>query len=99
MQASQVEDQAVAGAEAELLQAGDVALDEPRRHVRGLHGVAGRCNGRRDEIDTGDVPTVVRHVHRVRARAAAELEGVAGSWIWWALDQLLQIGRRDAGVP
>ena len=99
MQASQVEDQAVVGAEAELLQAGDVALDEPRRHVRGLHFLAGRCNGRRDEIDTGHVPTVLRHVHRVRARAAAEVEGFAGSSGLWSLDQLLQLGRRDAGVP
>ena len=99
MQASQVEDEAVADADAELLQAGDVALDEPRRHVGRLHFLAGGFNGRRDEVDAGHVPAVLRHVHRVGAGAAAKIEGFAGRPRFGSLDQLLQLGRWDPGVP
>src|SRR2546423_8827719 len=99
MQASQVEDEAVADADAELLQAADVALDEPTRHVGRLHFLAGGFNGRRDEVDAGHIPAVLGHVHRVGARAAAEIERFAGSSGLWSLDQLLQLRRWDPGVP
>src|SRR5256885_5103814 len=99
MEASQVEDEAVAHAYAQLLQAGDVALDEPRRHVGRLHFLAGGFNGRRDEVDAGHIPAVLGHVHRVGARAAAEIECFARSSGLWSLDQLLQLWRWDPGVP
>src|SRR6266480_2333064 len=99
MQAPQVEDEAVADAYTDLLHAGYIALYEPRRHVGGLHFLAGRFNGRRDKVDAGHIPAVLSHVHRVGAGAAAEIDGFAGSSGLWSLDQLFQLGRRDAGVP
>src|SRR5439155_27145546 len=56
VKAAEVEHEGVIVSDTEVGQARDVALDEARCDVRGLHLLAGRLDRRRDEVDAGDVP-------------------------------------------
>src|SRR5205823_11348763 len=59
----------------------------------------GGLDGARHEVDRCDFPTMLGHVDRVRARAAAEVEGFAGGLSVWAFYELLELGRWNPGVP
>src|SRR5207249_7395883 len=99
VEAAEVEDEAVSVAHLELVEPGDVAEDQTGRDLgRGRFGLR-QADGARDEVDRGDVPAVLGHVDGVRAGAAAEVEGLAGSAGVRAFDELAELGGRDAGVP
>ena len=99
MQAAEVEHEGVTRSDPEVVQTRDVALDEARRDVRGLHLLAGRLDRRRDEVDAGDVPAMLGHVEDVGSCAAAEVERAPRRPGVGSFDQLFELGRRDAGVP
>src|SRR5205814_456360 len=99
VEAAEVEEKAVPVADVELVELGDVTLDEARADVRRLCLGPGSLDGAGHEVDGCHVPTVLGHVDRVRAGAAAEVESLAGRLSVGALHEVLELGRWNTGVP
>src|SRR5439155_4094559 len=71
---SEIQQQAEAGSDAELHEAGDVAHHQPRRNAGGGGLSLRSLDGARHEVDAGCLPTVLSEVDGVGARPAAEVE-------------------------
>src|SRR5262249_12613736 len=99
VEAAEVEDEVVAVADVQFGQTRDVAQNETRRDVGRLDLGPGGIEGLGDEVDAGHTPSVLRHVEDVGTGAASEVEGFARGPCVGALDQLLELGRRNPGVP